>query len=315
MKKNFFLIALLCLVSSGCTTKKPINKSYGQKGTEKISSKAFTITLENTSTSDLYGCLFYYAKENLENRWSWHKSEVVNIRPQSSAKISITVSSRSKSDLEDVQSCLSVFNNKDDAEMAIIELLSDEKRIDLGKLLPLNNKSIKISPETYGFKTNKISYSIVEQTNSETQHELSFSVVNSIGKNIYLTGFIYEHFNAHPQWDFEKLPVVFFPHNASAKVTIPTESNRYNWENIHGYLALFDEDQKQEADFSIYESLDPSNKVNLEALVKINKQTIILEPKTYGILTGFAEEYPEIEFAIKPPRTLSEVLKKHHHKR
>jgi hypothetical protein len=305
MKYKILFIALYALMIQGCTLKK--TETTAAQTQPKVYSKTFSITVENHTGHELYGCCFYYAKRDLEERWTWHKSKVTLLPSSQKTTLTIPVSVSSKEILNEIQGYLSVFTNKDEAEMSIVELLSDEKRIPLGRLSTLNKKNVKLVAEKYGFKGERLEYTITPQEKREEQkpfETFKLIVQNNIGKNVYLTGFLYELAYSHPQWDFEKLPVAFVPKGHNAIITIPLKQEEYNLENINGYLAIFDGNEKQKAEDCTYESLLPQNKVKLGVLTKINNQKLVLEPKVYGVLSGFDDNHPDIEFTLKPPRKL-----------
>ena len=102
-----------------------------------------------------------------------------------------------------------------------------------------------------------------------------------------------------PQWAFDKDEILYVKNGETVTIELDTYASDYDRKAIRGYLGLFQKDKKQDAEDSTFETLKPANKVNLGILDKIHQQKIILMPKRYGLLTGFEDDYPVIEYTIK----------------
>lgn len=304
MKYTSLIIALCLLMTQGCRLQRASDKMMMMQSAQPSVTQDFDLTIENNTVSNLYCCCFYYSKGTLTNRWNWHKSPVIALPPSEKSSLKFMVTSPSKENLHDIEGVLSVFKKKEKADMAIIELLPDEQKIYLGKLSALNQRVIRLVTEQYGFKGKTLNYNLTSTKTNENEPVVNFKFIveNNTAQNLYLTGFTYEAEASHPQWDFEKLPVVLFPKNTNAIITIPCDKNRYNIPNVNGYLAVYPENQKAEAERATYESLRPQNKIKLGALTKINNQKITLKTKKYGVLTDFNDNLSDIEFDIKPSR-------------
>lgn len=313
MKYQIPILCALLMCLPHCyrlSTQKPADRASKESLSEKV-----VFIVENQTPTTLYTTCFYYAKRTTGIRWEWYKTEVITIPPYKNSPINIPLIATGENQT-DIQSYLAIFKNSADAESSIFELLSDEQKLDLGSLMSLNKKKIRIIPSHYGFKKERLEYSVEEKpkiadpsgANKPALPELDFSVENQSGEDLYLTSFVYELQGGHPQWDFDKLtPVsdkthtaIFLKKGESTVLDVATISSIYDWEHVRGYLGIFKKDEQDLAENATFESLKPAQKLDIGILGKLHNQKIVLQPYKYGLLSGFDEEYPDIEFSIKP---------------
>ena len=299
----FYILILICLP---CCYKQPSKKSHLQKKSS-VENNKITFVVENDTSQKLNIVCFYYAKRKSSNRWTWYKTNnIITLTPKTKAPFSIPIIT-TKEDLNHVHAYLALFNNKIDAQTSIFQLLSDEQKLDLGKIEKLNNKSVLLESTRYGFKGERIEYAITNGRKIKIP-ELDFIVENQSGKNLYINTFVYQHHGAHPQWDFEKLPTRFVKNGQQTTFDVDTVTKKYDWSNVRGYVGIFNKDERNKAKESTYESLNPNQKINIGRLEKIINKKIVIIPKTYGVLGGFDTRHPDIEFSVKPRYPLPKDL-------
>lgn len=290
--RRITLLMISMILLSGCY-KMP-------KPLKKINEKVITsldFTVENKTKRTIYITCFYYAKTVASIRWEWRKTPVYKMEANKISTVHIGYIPQKKY-LDHIFGYLAIFNNLDDAEDAIYELLPDENKVDLDKLNRLKDKKITLYVEQYGTEEYWY-YRFDPKAGIPKVPELDFVLENDTGKNLYVTLFTYEIEEGQPQWDLDKNKVLFVEDEQSIMIDVDTLLQKYTREHARGYLGIFNEDEKKLAEKSTFETLKPNQKINLGILYKLQDKKVVLVPKRYGIITGFDDKFPTIEFAIQ----------------
>ena len=254
-------------------------------------------TVENKTNKTIYITCFYYAKTVASVRWEWRKTPVYKMETNKTTNVNIDYIPQ-KEYLDNIFGYLAVFDNLDDAEDAIYELLPGENKVDLDKLNRLKNKNVSLYVEKYGTEEYWY-YRFNPKTEAPKVPELDFVLENNSGKNLYVTLFTYEREEGQPQWAIDKNEVLFVEYKKSITIDVDTLLQKHVRENASGALGVFNESEKKLAEESTYESLRPNQKISLGILHKLQGKKVILVPKKYGIISGFDKQFPTIEFAIQ----------------
>ncbi|HBS48190.1 TPA: hypothetical protein DEO28_03850 [Candidatus Dependentiae bacterium] len=301
--KNFkivltsFLSILTCLLLSSCYKyPKPPAMIEKEKEVDREKRK-LDFLVENTNTSTLFITCFYYAKPSTNLRWEWRKTQVLEVGPNKTTSIKIGFIP-SKEDYDDIYGYLGIFDTKTKAEDAIFELTADENKADLDRLSRLKGEKVVLYTIKYGLETlNTYRFDPLQQGQIP---ELDFYLTNKTGANLYINLFAYEQEEGQPMWEFDRNGPIFAKNGETIFVDVDTIKNSYSRQNVRGYLAAFEENEKTIAENSSYELLKPENKINLGYLSELNSGTVILTAKKYGILTSEKDSrYPAIEFTVK----------------
>ncbi len=209
-----------------------------------------------------------------------------------------------KDDISDIYGYLAVFDNELDAQTSVYELLEDEKRIDLDRLVGLKNKMVIIGKRHYGFKGDLLDYSIPKRGDvGALAPELDFVLENQTGQNLWLSTFIYQKKGHKPQWKFVKLPLQFVRDGQEALVDVDTIAAKYDRRNVRAFIGLFEEDEIDEAENMTYEMLRPTRKLKLGKLYQIRdrKHKVVLRQREYGLAVDREHKPHEwfYEFALE----------------
>lgn len=266
--------------------------------------------VENQTGKTVYTSCFVYMRKNVFSRWRWFKTEVYKIDDNQSATVKIeTVADQD--DRQHVFGMLGVFNTQLEAEEATYELTNERHILDLDLLAKLDGKKVTITVEQYGFKEPFYDYDFVKKNEARKDvPELDFYVLNNTGKSLYVCGFIYEK-KAKGKWiaaiedkddmsiwRFDKTEVLLVKPNEKVFIDVDTILSERDRTYVRGYLAVFEEDEHQQALEATFELLESKNKLNLGDLVKIRQKTVVLDIKRYGISNDF------IQYTVKPIRRI-----------
>jgi len=292
---NKYVPPIICciIMLTGC------QKEEKSSAEQNKNDRTLTLKVKNISKNHLYAACFSYMKKEFNTRWRWHKSNVFLLSPKKEISIPLgTISD--KQDLNSVYGMLGIFKSQKQAEDAIYELLPDNNKIDLDRLYKLKDQTLIIGVEKYGVTGDIFDYDIIpnELSKIDLQPELDFKVENRTGKPLYVTAFIYQKKDDMPVWRYDKAPLIRIDNGATGVVDVDTLQNEYDHKYTRGYLAVFEEDEKQEAETATYELLKPYQKVSLGILAKLNHKRVVLNNQKYGILGD------TIEFSIKEPRRI-----------
>ena len=256
----------------------------------KTSYKELDFLVENNTGKTIFVTCFSYIKRHNFNRWRWDKSQIYELQNNQQALMDID-SIEDKETREHAYASLAIFNNYEQAKDSTFELLEENYRLDLDKIYKLKNKVVKIGVEKYGFKDDILVDTIdnIDKKEDIKPNELDFLVKNNTGKNVYICCFVYQKKDADPVWRYDKTDVKMLKLNESLLVDIDTINNDENRNMAKGYLAIFNEDEKEMAEKSTFELLPVVNKITLGYLHQLKDKTIELEIEKYGILSDFFE--------------------------
>jgi len=273
---------------------------------EKISPQELKRTpqfeVKNSTGKTIFITCFYYIKRQEFNRWSWEKSEIFKL--QTNETISITLKkATTQNDFENVYGYLGIFDTDSEALIATYELTPDKNKIDLDLLYKLKNKVVELQAEKYGFKEEKIKYEFEDKQkklalNDKPIPKLDFQVENKTGKSLYIASFIYEKKPDMPVWQYSKGNIVLIQPNETIIIPVTLVKAEYERVYTRGYLGVFGEQEKQDAENSTFETLKPAQKVSLGRLFALNEeqQRIVLSIEKYGVSGDY------IDFITKPIR-------------
>jgi hypothetical protein len=296
------------------------NEPKGKKGSlqENTSAdKELDVEVENKTGKTIYVTCFSYIKRRPFSRWRWNKSQVYKIKNNESTTIDLPTIN-DKEDRNNTFGYLGVFENKKNAENSIFELLDDAKKIDLDIVAQLKGKKVIIEIEKYGIDGEFYDYDFVKRTKLTQKYpELDFYVENKIGKPVYITCFVYqkkakgtwlaiktkEAWTTDDEtrddmsiWRFDKTPVIKLMPNETKIIDVDTIIEPRDREYVRGYLVIFDENEKEMAEKSVYELLpiESRRKLDLGRLVDMKKKKIEIYTERYGIMGNL------IDYSIKP---------------
>ncbi|MBX9831320.1 hypothetical protein K2X40_05155 [Candidatus Babeliales bacterium] len=266
--------------------------------------------VENQTGKTVYASCFVYMRKNVFSRWRWFKTDVYKIDDNQSATVNVeTVADQD--DRQHVFGMLGVFNTQLEAEEATYELTDERHILDLDLLAKLDGKKVTITVEQYGFKEPFYDYDFVKKNEARKDvPELDFYVLNNTGKSLYVCGFIYEKKakgkwiaaiedkDDMSVWRFDKTEVLLVKPNEKVFIDVDTILSERDRAYVRGYLAVFEEDEQQQALEATFELLESKNKLNVGDLVKIRQKTVVLDIKRYGISNDF------IQYRVKPIRRI-----------
>ena len=286
-----------------------LNKDFDKKLANTNKYYDFKFDLHNVSGVSLYTTCFAYIKPRHFNRWRWRKTEVKEVKPGATIPISMRVLDDHK-DKFHIFGALGVFSNRIEAEESTYELLRDENKLDLDLLSEIENKTIVVGIERYGFREPFYDYDFVDK--QAKQHgattELDFFVQNQTGRTSFITGFIYskkakgrwiaaeDEKDDMSVWRFYKTKVLRLEQGQTGYIDIDSIIPKRDRSFVRGYLGVFDEDHENDAHSKTFELLSDAEKINLGLLTRRQGRTIILEVERYGIANDV------IDFTVKPIR-------------
>jgi len=291
---RYLVLSILGLLLTGCAKdtapKAPLKTDYSLR-----------VKIRNITKKPLYATCFSYIKKDKSPRWRWHKSAVHELIPTKETSILIDTY-KTQSDIPDAYGILGIFTTYDQARDAIYELTPDENKVDLDRLQKIQGKTIVLGIEKYGVVGDIFDYSFIPDNN--TYHEvpeLDFTVENKTNKTLYITAFIYQKKDDMPIWRYDKSEIIKIAPNSEGVVDVDTIVNPYDRKYTRGYLAIFDETEKQEAYDSTFQLLKDHQMINLGILSELQDRKIILKNQKYGILGDV------IDFVSKEPRKISNL--------
>jgi len=274
-------------------------------------SKTIDFEVENKTGKTIYVTCFSYVKRRDFSRWRWEKSDIYRIKDDDHAIIRMD-KIEDPQDRRSVQGYLAVFNTEQEAHDSTYELLKEENQIDLDEISKLHGKKVVIMVEKYGMRGEYLEYDFVDKNEDPNKKypSLDFPVENKTGKTLFATCFVYEK-RAKGRWlvavedkddaaiwRYEKTNVVKILPNKQKMIHVDTIAVKRDRDALEGYLAIFDEDEEQMAQDSIYELLESSRKLNLGVLSRLENKKIVLDIERYGVSGDL------IDFTIKPTRKI-----------
>ncbi|MFH1644518.1 MAG: hypothetical protein ABIA74_05075 [bacterium] len=255
--------------------------------------------IENLTGKTKYIVCFTYIKQEEFTRWRWDKSEVIELKDGESIIVDVDTIA-DKLDRDNVYGYLGIFDDKKEAEDSIYQLLPDENKIDIDKLINLKGKKVVIGIEKYGFKKENLDFRFVSETEDKIP-ELDFIVENQTGRPLWLTCFVYQKKADHPVWQYDKTPVKKLMPNDMTIIDVDPISEKYDRVYLRGVLGIFDETEEQQAKDVTYELLPENNKIELYRLMMLRDKKVVLEAERYGIIGDI------IKFDIKPIRKIEYI--------
>jgi hypothetical protein len=261
--------------------------------------------VENKTGKAIFATCFAYVHKGDFRHWRWDKSPIVEI-PDGTVK---TIDVDTIGDTQDRGSTygyLGVFNDKQTADDAVIELTDERNLLDVDRLVDLHGKKVSIQIEKYGLKE-FLEYDFTAQKTAEKEPtELDFMVENHTGKTIIACCFVYEKRGKGrwiPElddkddatvWRFDKTPLITLKPGQQEMLDVDTIIADRDRNYVRGYLAVFDENERSKAEQSTYELLESSRKLNLGLLSTVKNKKIIVGIEKYGIMPNF------IDYTTKP---------------
>jgi hypothetical protein len=279
-------------------TQEKASKKKDKKFSAKDKQSELDFLVQNIAGKTIYVTCFSYIKKRLFTRWRWDKSDIYKIEPGQTVTVDIDTIP-DEQERKNVYGYLAVFNNEQEANDSIYELLDDKVKVDLDLLYKLKNEVVKIGIEKYGIKGKLLDYAF-EPINKKraTPPELDFFVENKTGKTLYLACFVYQLKEDLPVWRYDKTDVIKLMPNETKIIDVDTIAGKYERVYVRGYLAVFDENEKEKADQATYELLAPKNKISLERLAALKNKKVVLEIEKYGV------EGDIIDYEVKPVRRI-----------
>jgi hypothetical protein len=274
-------------------TNSPATKHGKQKQTltkkiKTLPKQELDFKVKNVTGKTIYAACFSYIPRNYSGHWRWDKSEIYEIKNNQSQFIDIDTI-KDPIDRKNVYGSLAVFYNLKDAQDSIYELLSEKNRLDLDKLYKLKKQTVNVGVEKYGFKKEQLDVEITDSKYDIKTSELDFSVENKTGKNLWVCCFVYQKQEGEDVWRFDKTELILIKNNESAIIDVDTIKDDYNRVFSSGFLGVFEEKDKKEAEDSTYELLLPENKIALGKLTKLKNKKIVLNIEKYGIKNDFID--------------------------
>lgn len=290
-----------------------------------VLTKELDFPVRNDTEQTWYISCFYWAKKIDVPVWRWYKSPIYKLEPGQEVIVDIDTFGNDK-DRDDIYGWLTVFKSEIEADVATWATTPDKAKVQINKLSTLKKKKqgemvqyeIVLVPEKYGFYGTIIDYKIVAQDYTKENHlpELDFWVENQTGDFLYITTFAYQHQREHMSWIHDAGDIIALPQGAIKKVDIETMEELYDWENVHGHLALFKtqgaahpqalrgeahdmfssiaqsinaqkhshEQAREKAEDATYELLEPGQNIKLPRLKKIHGKKVVLRKKPYGLV-------------------------------
>lgn len=265
-----------------------------EKPTELAKIPELDFEVQNKTGKTLFVVCFSYIQKEEFARWRWDKSAVYKVEPNTSTFVNVdTIPDDEHRD--DVFGYLAIFENEQKANEAIYELVDDDKKIDLDRIIKLHNKKVVVDVEKYGFKPSRLDFAIVAQDKKKLPPELDFAVENQTGKTLFVTGFIYQiKDNVRSVWTYDKTAVLKLEPNQTAMIDVDTIAQKRDRIYMSGFLGVFEEHEEAKAREATYELLPTKNKISLGRLSRLQGQKVIIEVERYGAVGDITE------FAIQP---------------
>jgi hypothetical protein len=267
--------------------------------------------VHNVTGKTMYVTCFSYIKKRDFARWRWDKSPIYLIQNNQTVVIDIDTIP-DEQDRAKTFGYLAVFNDQKSAEDATYELLDDRSTLDLDQLAQLKGKRVTIEVEKYGVRGEFLDYDFIAKKKAEQAiaPELDFSVENKTGKTIFATCFVYEKKakgswvaaledkDDMSAWRFDKTPIIKLAPGQTDIINVDTITSNRDRSYVRGYLAVFDENEEQLAQDSVYELLDSRYKLHLGELPRLKNKKVVIDVEKYGVAEDF------FDFTIKESRKI-----------
>jgi len=290
-----------------------------------LTSTELDFEVENQTGKTVYITCFSYIKKRPFSRWHWNKSPIYKIEDNKNLIVDLPTIPDAE-DRNNTFGYVGVFDSKKEAEDSTFELLNDNQKIDLDIITQLHNKKVTLQIEKYGlagefydFDFTKIDEKVDKKASKKKDvkktPELDFYVENKTGKTIYITCFVYEKkakgtwlakktteswtVNEETRddmsvWRFDKTPVIKIKPNETGLIDVDTIIEPRDRIYVRGYLAIFDEDEKEMADKSIYELTPQQRKLDIGKLIDLKNKNVTIYTERYGITGNL------VDYVVKP---------------
>lgn len=274
-------------------------------------------SVENNTGRTIYVTCFSYIKKRIFSRWRWDKSPVYMLKPQESVLVAIDYIP-DPLDRKNVYGYLGVFQTEEEAEAATYELTEESRLLDLDLLKNLYGKKVTIEIEKYGLTRELLEYDFVKKKSKARlkPRELDFLVENQTGKTVHVIGFIYEKkakgswFGALDEkddmsiWRYDKTPILTLADQEQGYVDVDSLYQGRDRLWARGFIAVFDEQERELAEQATYELVEPWRKLRLDRLEKLFDKKIVLGIEAYGLDEDF------IDYIIKKPQSALKKLER-----
>jgi hypothetical protein len=277
--------------------------------------------VENQTGKTVYITCFSFIKKRPFSRWRWDKSPIYKIEDNKTVIVALPTIP-DEEDRNNTYGYLGVFESQKEAIDSTFELLNDNQKIDLDIIAQLHNKKVTLQIEKYGlagefydFDFKKIDEKAAKKKEIKKIPKLDFYVENKTGKTIFVTCFVYEKkakgtwlakkttesWNTNEEtrddmtvWRFDKTSVIKIKPNETGLIDVDTIIEPRDRIYVRGYLAIFDEDEKEKADKAIYELTEQHRKLDIGKLIDLKNKKITIYTERYGITGNL------IDYVIKP---------------
>jgi hypothetical protein len=280
----------------------------------KKRAESLDFEVQNQTGKTIYITCFSYIKKRMFGPWRWDKSKIYELKTNEAVFVAID-------EIEDIQDrknifgYLGVFDNKTAAEDSTYELMDDQNKLDLDRLNDLNGKKVTINIERYGQKGEFLDFDFVDKQSlvkrKKIAGELDFAVENRTGKPILATCFVYlkkakakwldikDERDDMEVWRYDKTEIVKIDPGKTEMVDVDTIYEDRDRTNVRGILAVFDEDERDEAEKATYQLIGDSRKLIIgEPLIRLHGKKIAITVEKYGLNNDF------IDFVVKPIRKI-----------
>jgi len=280
---------------------KPIKPVVEEVKEEKKEIPELDFEVQNATAKTLYITCFSYIQKEEFARWRWDKSHVYKLESMATVFVNVDTIPDDEN-REDIFGYLAIFENEQEAQDSIYELVDDNNKIDLDRINKLHNKKVVIDVEKYGFKKTRLDFAIIEKLKKKLPPEIDFVVENQTGKTIFVAGFIYQiKDDIRSVWTYAKTPVLKLEPEKTGIIDIDSIYESRDRLYMSGFLGVFEEHEEQKARDATYELLPPKNKIAIGRLSRLKNQKVIIEIERYGAVGELTE------FATKP--TVSPLTK------
>lgn len=285
---------LLFLLLLPCCYKEPVYRM--EKLQVAFSHKwLFDFELKNETNKTIYAVCFYYGMRESGLRWMWQKSAVVKLEPNDKKKMHLHTLNKDIKNL--VHGSLATFDNEEDANNSIFELLTDFQILELPLLKDIKGKTLILKIDPYASKGRNLYYKIIDNEMKYSDINLDFYVENKSNEDIIIASFIYKKYTTQEQWSFYKTDVIEIKNGEQKLIPAGYVENKYDEGNIRGYLGIFKKDEYQKAKDSTFFLLNSKEKLEIGKLTNYKDKKVVIIPSTYKNLSKYKQiRYSQFEY-------------------
>jgi hypothetical protein len=99
-------------------------------------------------------------------------------------------------------------------------------------------------------------------------------------------------------WRFDKTPIITLKDGESGIIDVDTIIEKRDREYVRGYLAIFDEEERNNAEKSVYELLEYKKRIDVGPLKNLHQKKIEIRIEQYGAFGDF------LDYVIKPVKKI-----------